>query len=207
MLSFIQQFNAASGQEGFLESSKLRNVSMHFHKTARHWWSSLRGLGEAPKTWKILRTLILKTFLPPDVKSKVLTAWRSLKMTPHESMHKYVERFWALKLKANVYKTIDFEEKKEQFLAGLPEEMSEYVNSQRIKSISQVLHHTMVASKLHFNLGQGKGFKAGKAREYRESKGKNQANNQNPSKAHTKNPNGTNKVNKTKEKGYKGKTC
>ena len=34
-------------------------------------------------------------------------------MTPHESMHKYVERFWALKLKANGYKAIDFEEQKE----------------------------------------------------------------------------------------------
>ena len=46
-------------------------------------------------------------------------------MTPHESIHKYEKRFWAHKLKANVYKSIDFEEQKEQFLAGLPEEMSE----------------------------------------------------------------------------------
>ena len=74
-------------------------------------------------------------------------------MTLHESIHKYMEQFWALKLKANVYKSIDFEEQKEQFLVGLPKEMSEYVNSQRIKSIFQVLHHTMVASKLNFNTG------------------------------------------------------
>ena len=179
---------------------------MHFHKTARHWWSSLCGSGKDPKTWEILRNLILKTFLPPGIKNKVLTAWRSLKITLHESIHKYVEQFFAHKLKANVYKSIDFEEEKEQFLAGLPEEMSEYVNSQRIRDISQVLHHTMVASTLNFNMGNKKGFKVGEARENRESKGKNQANNQNPSMAHTNNPNGTYKVNKTKEKGYKVKT-
>ena len=71
-----------------------------------------------------MRNLILKTFISLDVKSKVLTAWRILKMTPHESIHKYVERFYTLKLKANVYKSIDFEEQKEQFLIGLPKEMS-----------------------------------------------------------------------------------
>ena len=84
--------------------------------------------------------------------------------------------------------------------------MSEYVNSQRIRNISQVLHHTMVASTLNFNIGEKKGFKAGEARENRESKGKNQASNQNPSTAHTNNkPNNNNKASKTKEKGYKGK--
>ena len=127
-------------------------------------------------------------------------------MTPHESIHKHVERFWAHKLKANVYKSIDFEEKQEQFLAGLPEKMSEYVNSQRIRNISQVLHHTMVASMLNFNTGDKKGFKVGEPRENRESKGKNHANHQNPSTAHTNsNPNNTNKASKNKEKGYKGK--
>ena len=59
-----------------------------------------------------MRHLLLKTLLPPDVKKKVLTAWRSLKMTPHESVHKYMEHFWALKLKANVYKSIYFKEQK-----------------------------------------------------------------------------------------------
>ena len=74
-------------------------------------------------------------------------------MTPHESIHKYVEQFFAHKLKANVYKSINFEEEKEQILEGLPKEMSEYVNSQRIRNISQVLHHTMVPSTLNFNGG------------------------------------------------------
>ena len=115
---------------------------------------------------------------------------------------------YTLKLKANVYKSIDFEEqKKEQFLAGLSEEMSEYVNSQRIKNISQVLHHTMVASKLNFNTGEKKGFKSGEAKETREQKGKNQANPQTSNLAHNNNPNNHNKENKTKEKGYKGKAC
>ena len=99
-------------KKGFSKSSKLRNVSMHFHKTARHWWSSLCGSKKEPKTWEILRNLILKTFLPPGVKNKVVIAWRSLKMTPHESIRKYEERFWAHKLKANVYKSIDLKRKR-----------------------------------------------------------------------------------------------
>ena len=126
-------------------------------------------------------------------------------MTPHESIHKYVEHIFAHKLKANVYKSLDFEEEKEQFLAGLPEEMSEYVNSQKIRNIFEVLHHTMVASMINFNTGEKKGFKSGVAGDNKESKGKNHANNQNPSTAHTNNnPNNTNKASKNKEKGYKG---
>ena len=85
-------------------------------------------------------------------------------MTPQESIHKYVEKFWGHKLKANVYTSIDFEDQKEQVLACLPEEMSEYINSQKIRNISQVLHHTMVASMLNFNTGEKKGFKLGEAR-------------------------------------------
>ena len=35
VLAFVQQFDAAFGDEGFTESSKVRNVSMHFQKVAR----------------------------------------------------------------------------------------------------------------------------------------------------------------------------
>ena len=97
--------------------------------------------------------------------------------------------------------TIHFEEQKEQFLIGVPEEMSEYVNSQRIRNISQVLHHNMVASKLNFNTGEKKGFKLGEARETREQKGKKQANAQTSNVANNKNPNKHNKAKKMKEKG------
>ncbi|MCO5577086.1 hypothetical protein L7F22_030908 [Adiantum nelumboides] len=50
VLAFIQQFDAAFGDEGFTESSKLRHVAMHFQKSARQWWASLRANGEAPKS-------------------------------------------------------------------------------------------------------------------------------------------------------------
>ena len=43
VLAFIQQFDAAFGDENFSESSNLRNASMHFTKAARQWWSSLRA--------------------------------------------------------------------------------------------------------------------------------------------------------------------
>ncbi|MCO5571687.1 hypothetical protein L7F22_025434 [Adiantum nelumboides] len=50
VLAFIQQFDAAFGDEGFTKSSKLHHVAMHFQKSARQWWASLRANGEAPKT-------------------------------------------------------------------------------------------------------------------------------------------------------------
>ncbi|MCO5590969.1 hypothetical protein L7F22_044945 [Adiantum nelumboides] len=129
VLAFIQQFDAAFGDEGFTESSKLRHVAMHFQKSARQWWASLRANGESPKTWKALRTSLMKQFLASYAKDKVFTEWRSLKLSPYESIHKYVDKFWDLHLKVNVYKKIDIEEQKQQFCAGLPEDMNEYVNS------------------------------------------------------------------------------
>ncbi|MCO5566642.1 hypothetical protein L7F22_020319 [Adiantum nelumboides] len=128
--AFIQQFDATFVDEGFMESSKLRHIAMHFQKSAKQWWASLRANGEASKTWKALRASILKKFLTSDAKDKVLTEWRSLKLTPYESTHKYVDKFWELHLKATVYKKIVFEEQKQQFCAGLPEDMNESHNEE-----------------------------------------------------------------------------
>ncbi|MCO5593242.1 hypothetical protein L7F22_047249 [Adiantum nelumboides] len=197
VLAFIQQFDAAFGDEGFTESSKLRHVAMHFQKSARQWWASLRANGEAPQTWKNLRVSIMKQFLSSDAKDKVLTEWQSLKLTPYESIQKYVDKFWDLHLKATVYRKIDFEEQKQQFCAGLPEDMNEYVNSQRPKTISAVIHHTMVAAKINFQQGAKRNLKPMEIKEKHEQKGKNQS--QNSSKGNSSN-------NKAKEKGdYKGK--
>ncbi|MCO5578393.1 hypothetical protein L7F22_032234 [Adiantum nelumboides] len=93
VLAFIQQFDAAFGDEDFTKSSKLRHVAMHFQKSARQWWASLRANGEAPKTWKALRASIMKQFLASDAKDKVLTKWIILKLTPYESVHEYVDKF------------------------------------------------------------------------------------------------------------------
>ncbi|RXY01909.1 hypothetical protein DD576_30265, partial [Klebsiella pneumoniae] len=146
VLAFIQQFDAAFGDEGFTESSKLHHVAMHFQKSTRQWWSSLQANGEAPLTWKALRASIMKQFLATDAKDKVLTEWRSLKLSPYESIHKYVDKFWDLQLEATVFKKMVFGEQKQQFCEVLSEEMAEYVNSQRPNIISVVIHHSMVAS-------------------------------------------------------------
>ncbi|MCO5554482.1 hypothetical protein L7F22_008011 [Adiantum nelumboides] len=197
VLAFIQQFDAAFGDEGFTESLKLQHVAMHFQKSARRWWASLRANGEAPQTWKNLRASIIKQFLSSDAKDKVLTEWQSLKLTPYESIHKYVDKFWDLHLKATIYKKIDFEEQKQQFCAGLPEDMNKYVNSQRPKTILAVIHHTMVAAKINFQQGAKRNLKPMEIKEKHEHKGKNQP--QNSSKGNSSN-------NKAKEKGvYKGK--
>ncbi|MCO5587568.1 hypothetical protein L7F22_041517 [Adiantum nelumboides] len=124
VLAFIQQFDAAFGDEGFTETSKLCHVPIHFQKSARQWWASLRANGEAPKTRKALKASIMKQFLASNAKDKVLTKWRSLKLSPYESIHKYVDKFWDLHLKATIYKKIYFEEQKQQFCVGLPEDMN-----------------------------------------------------------------------------------
>ena len=112
VLSFIQQYDAAFGNEDFSESSKMRHVSMHFQNLAWQWWASLRAQGTAPKTWKAMKIAILKKFLPSDAKDKVLTEWRSLRMQPQETIQRYVDKFWDLHLKATIYKRIDFTEQK-----------------------------------------------------------------------------------------------
>ncbi|MCO5569437.1 hypothetical protein L7F22_023149 [Adiantum nelumboides] len=199
VLAFIQQFDPAFGDEGFTESSKLCHVAMHFQKSARQWWASLQANGEAPKTWKALRASIMKQFLASDAKDKVLIEWRSLKLSPYESIHKYVDKFWDLHLKATVYKKIDFEEQKQQFCAGLPEDMNEYVNFQRRRSISAVIHHTMVATRIDFQQGAKRKLKPMEAKDKQEFKGKIFS--QNYSKDHS-----NNNSNKAKEKGeFKGK--
>ncbi|MCO5549343.1 hypothetical protein L7F22_002812 [Adiantum nelumboides] len=146
VLGFIQQFDAAFGDENFSESSKLQHVAMHLQKSARQWWASLRSKGEAPKTWKTCRVAIMKQFLSHGASDQVLTAWRSLKLEEGENMQRYVETFWDLHLKVLVYKRINFSEQKRQCCAGLPEEWRNYVNAQRPRTISEVIHHDMILS-------------------------------------------------------------
>ncbi|MCO5571463.1 hypothetical protein L7F22_025203 [Adiantum nelumboides] len=197
VLVFIQQFDATFGDEGFKESSKLCHVAMHFQKFARGWRASLWANGEAPRTWKNLRASIMKQFLSSDAKDKVLTKWQSLKLTPFESIHKYVDKFLDLHLKASVYKKLDFEKQKQQFCDGLLEDMNEYVNSQRPKTILAVIHHSMVATRINFQQGAKRNLKPMETKEKHEPKGKNHP--QNSSKGNSSN-------NKAKEKGvYKGK--
>ena len=100
---------------------------MHLHKAGRQWWSSLKVQGKAPKTWTICRIAILKQFLEPETKDKVVTTWQSLKMNKNKPTQKYVERFWDANLKAMVYKRLDFAEQRQQYCAGLMDEIRGYV--------------------------------------------------------------------------------
>ena len=91
ILGFIQQFDSAFGGEYLEERSKLRHVAMHFQKSARQWWASLRMRGIAPKTWEECRRAIMKQFLTDKAEDDVLTAWQSLTLDPRESIQKYVD--------------------------------------------------------------------------------------------------------------------
>ncbi|MCO5548839.1 hypothetical protein L7F22_002301 [Adiantum nelumboides] len=185
VLAFIQQFDVAFGDEDFTKSSKLQHVAMHFQKSTKQWWASLWANGEDPKTWKDLRASIVKQFLASNAKDKVLIEWKSLKLSLYESIHKYVKKFWDLHLKSIVYKMIDFEEQKQQFCAGLFENMKKYVNSQRPKSILAIIHHTTVAARINFQQGAKKNLKPMEMREKHEPKGKD--NPQNSSKGSSSN--------------------
>ena len=125
--------------------------AMYFQKSARQWWASLRTRGIAPRTWKECRRAIMKQFLTDEAKDDVLTAWRSLTLEPNETIQKYVDKFWDAHLKATVFKRIEFAEQKQQFCAGLPEDLKAYVNAQKPRTISAFIHHALVASKIFPN--------------------------------------------------------
>ncbi len=148
VLTFIQQFDAAFGGEAFTESSKLRHVAMHLTKSARHWWSTLRAHNEAPRTWKACRITIMKQFLDEAAEDNVLTTWRSLKLQDNDTIQTYINKFWDACLKASVYKSLGFKEKKQQFCAGLPDDIRTYVQAQQPKTLAAVIHHTRVGHKI-----------------------------------------------------------
>ncbi|MCO5593848.1 hypothetical protein L7F22_047866 [Adiantum nelumboides] len=159
----------------------------------RQWWASLRSKGEAPKTWKTCRVAIVKKFLSHGASDQVLIAWRSLKLEEEKNIQRYVEKFWYLHLKATVYKRINFSEQKQQLSARLPEEWREYVNAQRPRTISEVIHHSMIASNIKFHHANKEG-KSKFVKEKPQEKGRQQQGNN------------FNKSGKPKDKqGYQGK--
>lgn len=56
--------------------------------------------------------------------------------------------FCSLHVKATVFIRIGFVEQKQQFCARLPYDMKSYVNTQQTKTILEVIHHSIVASKI-----------------------------------------------------------
>ena len=100
---------------------------MHLTKLAHHWWSTRRAQKEAPKTWKVCRLTIMKQFLDDDVEDNVPTTWCILKFKEGKSLQNYIEKFKEAFLKATVCKIFTFLGKKQQFCAGLLEDMHTYM--------------------------------------------------------------------------------
>ena len=90
----------------------------------------------------------MKQFLFDKAKDDVFMAWHGLKLEKGKSMQKYTVKFWDLHLKATVHKKIDFSKQKHQYCASLNEDMKTYINAQKPKTISKVIHHEMVAAKI-----------------------------------------------------------
>ena len=80
---------------------------MHFQKSARQWWASLKTQVIAPRMWKECCQEITKQLLTDQAKDDVLTAWCGLKSDKGESMQKYTDKFWDFHLKVIVYKKIN----------------------------------------------------------------------------------------------------
>lgn len=91
----------------------------------------------------------MKQLLTDGVEDEVLTAWRGLKLKKGEPMKKYIDKFWDLHLKACVFEDVGFQEQKQQYCVGLPEDMRTYINAQKPKTIAAVIHHSfLVAAKI-----------------------------------------------------------
>ena len=78
----------------------------------------------------------------------MLTTWHSLKFKEGESLQIYIEKFWDTCLKANVYKNINFLEKKQQFCVGLHEGICTYVQALWPMTIVAIIHYKRVAYKI-----------------------------------------------------------
>ena len=63
-------------------------------------------------------------------------------------MKKYIDKFLDLHLKACVFEDVGFQEHKQQYCAGLPEDMRTYINAQKPRTIATVIHHSMLATKI-----------------------------------------------------------
>ena len=97
----------------------------------------------------------MKQFLTDQAKDDVLTQWQGLKLKKGETMQRYTNKFWELHHKATVYEKIHFSEQKQQYCAGLNEDMKTYINAQKPKTILEVIHHSLVAAKI---FAPNKGF-------------------------------------------------
>lgn len=89
----------------------------------------------------------MKQFLTEHAQDKVLAKWRSLHLDKAKPIKIYIDRFWDLHLKPCVFEEIGFHAQKQQYFAGFPEDMRSYINAQKPKTISIVIHLSMLACK------------------------------------------------------------
>ncbi|MCO5578857.1 hypothetical protein L7F22_032704 [Adiantum nelumboides] len=81
VLDFIQQFDAAFGDENFLDHPNSSMLPCIFKNQPDNG-----GQAYAPKTWKTCKVAIMKQFLLHGAFDQVLMAWRSLKLEDEKNM-------------------------------------------------------------------------------------------------------------------------
>ena len=118
-MQFIRQFDATFGSKNFLESSKLRNVSLHLTGTANAWWEALVHDGTGSKHWKEFKKAFYSQFLPKPFKNHVIQAWDSLHMDEHETIDEYNQRFWDYCLQVLPFRKVSQQVQEEKYTTGL----------------------------------------------------------------------------------------
>ena len=93
----------------------------------------------------------MKQLLTKDAKEEVLAAWWGLKLEKGKSLQQYVNKFWDLHLKANMFKESDFAEQWQQYCVGLMEDIHLYVKDQKPHTIVEVIYHSKVAINIFFS--------------------------------------------------------
>ena len=145
-MQFIRQFNAAFGSENFLESSKLKNVSLHLTGTASAWWEALVRDGTGPKHWKGFKKAFYSQFLPKPFKKHVIRAWDSLHMDENETIDEYNHKFWDYYLQVLPFRKVSQKVQIEKYSAGLIPKIQTQVNAQKHKKIQDLMHAATVAN-------------------------------------------------------------
>lgn len=93
----------------------------------------------------------MKQFLTKHAQDDICAKWRSLHLDKGDPIKKYIDQLWDLHLKACIFEEIGFHAQKPQHCGGLLEDMHAHINAQKPKTMSSVIHHSMLAYKIFYS--------------------------------------------------------
>ena len=88
---------------------------MYLTDTAENWWLAKILERTHARTWREFKNQFYEQFLPPDFEKEVRKEWDWVLQKEGETVHKYVDNFWATLLKVTPFMAIPDEEKIRKF--------------------------------------------------------------------------------------------